>query len=347
MQSYCITIKDMNQYYATFISGTSDIIMRRLKKLPINQLKVSYIEDGLVTFSSSYPPERIIEFSFFNNTFLVLKDFGVQSTSNLEKMATTILSQSLPDNKELSRLMQGRRIRLAAVEESQLVKLANHHNLEQHIIQQLGSGEAGVAQFQLILRRSGKGLFSIRLARPRYKRLNRPAGALRAELVNILCLVANINSKDIVLDPFAGYGTIIDECLDGFHARKVIAVELDEKLAKQLESSHKNKNLEAVHGTATNLSFIDDNSVNKIITDPPWGLYGNLKQQELLDLYEQSLNEMARVLKSGGIAVILSGNSYLTSMTQSVKQLERIKTYNILVSGKKASIIKLRKRDTE
>jgi tRNA (guanine6-N2)-methyltransferase len=98
------------------------------------------------------------------------------------------------------------------------------------------------------------------------------------------------------------------------------------------------------HGSAVDLPLIADGSINKVITDPPWGMYGDLKEPDLRYLYKQSLNEMARVLKPGGIAVILSGNSELNEIANEARSLEIVKTYSILVSGKKATILKMRRR---
>ena len=334
----------MNQYFATFTAGSQEVVLRQLKKLPIDQLKITSIDESLVVFTASFPPERIIDFRFFNNTFLLLRDFGEEPGNTLDTLAATLLHAKLPANKVLARLTAGKSLRLAAIQENQPVPLDSQKDLEAHLARQLRAGDKGVAQFQLIVRRDGRGLFGLRLSRPLFKRLKRPAGALRPELVHILCLVANVTSKDTVLDPFAGHGAVIGECLQGFQVRRVIAVEKDDKLYSRLRQNYSpDDKVRVMHGSATDLA-LEPSSVDKVVTDPPWGIYGAMTRQELVSLYRRFLREAERVLKGGGILVVLSGNDDLNKMAEASGRLELLKTYNVLVSGKKATILKLRKQ---
>jgi tRNA (guanine6-N2)-methyltransferase len=329
----------MNTYFATFVAGTQHIILRQLKKLPFDRLRVTYIDEGLIIFASTFPPERIIDFRFFNNVFILLSE--VDATHPGRSLAA--LSLDVLYKAEVARLMHGRTPRVAVMKEGRPVTLEAAHQVEQRIAQAYNSGGSGVAQFWLVVRRTGKSLLGLRLARPPFKRVKHPAGALRPELVNVMCLLAGVGSKDVVLDPFVGYGSIVDECVQGFHVRQIIAVEASSTLAQDLQGRYPKGLVRVEYGSADRLDFLADRSVNKIVTDPPWGFHGSLSTQELSALYRGSLTEMARVLRPGGVAVLLSGNGELDTLAQKTDGLELIKTHNILVSGKKAMLLKLRK----
>ena len=86
----------------------------------------------------------------------------------------------------------------------------------------------------------------------------------------------------------------------------------------------------------------EDCSVNKIVTDPPWGLYEDVGM-EMEGFYDKMMKEMYRVLKTNGIIVILTANKdelekVLLNFRNKLKILNK---YNILVSGKKAAVYKI------
>jgi len=89
---------------------------------------------------------------------------------------------------------------------------------------------------------------------------------------------------------------------------------------------------------------LTDNSINKIITDPPWGLFD--KNIDLEHFYNKVLNELNRILIPKGLIVMLTAQKKifenLINQSKSFKLLEK---YNILVSGKKASIYKLQSQE--
>jgi tRNA G10 N-methylase Trm11 len=79
------------------------------------------------------------------------------------------------------------------------------------------------------------------------------------------------------------------------------------------------------------------------VTDPPWGQFSQI--DNLQDFYIKMLREFYRVLKIGGIAVVLNGNRELFEELVTAKNIgykfDMVMEYKILVSGKKASIYKL------
>lgn len=58
------------------------------------------------------------------------------------------------------------------------------------------------------------------------------------------------------------------------------------------------------------MTNIKSNSIDKIVTDPPWGLNSG-KTINLSDFYSKMLTEFYRITKPGGIIVILTAQKEL------------------------------------
>lgn len=332
----------MKQIAATFVAGAQEIILRQLKQYPIERLKVTYSDDSFILFATDMPIDQIIDFRFFSNTFVVAKQWEV-SPHLLPDMVDELLAQP-PPLALLRELIQGATFRIV-FDENGLVGVDAHalSQLNQLVARQLGikqSSHRPQHEFWLIRRKTGAAMFGLRLPRPAYKRQERPAGALRPELSHLLLLVAGAKQKDVLLDPFAGYGSITEESVKGFGLKHASGVEKNAQLANQLAA----RGYTSMLGDATNLSAIPDGSISKVVTDPPWGLYDAAGATALDKLYTASLCEMQRVLRPQGIAVILSGSALLNDAIAQAAGFDRLKAYPILVSGKKAVIHKLQKQ---
>lgn len=329
----------MNTYAATYVAGTEEIITKKLKQFPLEQLKIIYSDDSFIVFRSTLPETKIANLRFFNNIFSVLA--SNKKTASLDQLLEEALS-----NVSGTLALYGKNFRLSVMEEGELQPFDPklRKKLTQAITAQYSMTELSHRpniELWFILRRSGFGVFGWKLPHIQFKFGSQPAGVLRPELTHILCLVAGLDGNDVVLDPFAGSGAILQEALAGFHAKQAIAVEKDKRLLRGLKKKPK---LKVVEGNATNLSFIKSDSIDKVITDPPWGSFTKLSDQELNSLYSGSLKEIARVLKSGGVGVILtSAQKPIEHALSNVNNVKLIKTCRILVSGQKAAIYKLRK----
>ena len=329
----------MATYGATFIAGTKEIILRQLKQFSLEQLKITYSDDSFMLFSSSLPEAKITNFRFFNNVFTVLAE-------NINNVPLKQFLQEALINAASSSALADKRFRLSVMDKDGLKNI--NPKLRQELTQAIAtkynmteSAHRPDVEFWFILRRSGFGIFGWKLPRVQFKHDDRPAGALRPQLVHILGLVAGLNSRDSILDPFAGSGVILEEGLAGFHVKHAIALEKDRKLITSLKKKPK---IEVIEGDATDLSFIEPDSINKVITDPPWGSFTKLNDREIDKLYSGAFKEIAHVLKAGGVAVILSDAQKAVQHAESVvANLSLIKEYPILVSGHKATIYKFRK----
>ena len=166
-------------------------------------------------------------------------------------------------------------------------------------------------------------------------------GELYPELAHILCLISEPKQNDVFLDPFSGHGSIPAQRLS-FPYKKIIALDKDKNLLNRLINKFGKKVLVQADN-ALKLKTITNNSVHKIVTDPPWGLHENNK--DIRSFYSLMLKQFIRVLAANEIMVILTHQKEimedLIKLNEGILKLEE--KYNTLVSGKKAGVYKIRK----
>ena len=117
-------------------------------------------------------------------------------------------------------------------------------------------------------------------------------------------------------------------------------------LTERENLAKKGRDLFIAQADATNLGFLGDSSVDKIVCDPPWGIYlAENYSDDLFRLYSASLNELVRVTKAGGTIIALLGRGALSTklMHDFRNRLELVGEYDLLVAGKKATIFRWRR----
>lgn len=310
----------MQGYFATFPAGTFEIIVKHLKSFSLDELKIIEHDDSSVIFESSLNKEKLIELRYFTNTYLVIDN----KTSLVKK------------------IIDGRFFRLMLIREGEpsQMNMTERAKLEESIKHNFHlepNTRLSRNDFYLMERSSGNKLLTLRLPRAKFKRDKMFAGELRPEFADILCLAAGLKAKHILVDMFAGYGAIPYEAVRGFGCGRVIAVD-----NKKIPNRHEHPFIMWYDHDSSNLNFIDDNSVDRVITDPPWGQYDSTTDN-MSELYSDFMKEVQRVLKPDCVATILSGYKGAEQIFERQNQLRLIRKWNVLVSGKKATIFKLQK----
>ena len=186
------------------------------------------------------------------------------------------------------------------------------------------------------------------------------AGELNPELAELLILESNPTPKDIILDPFCGYGGILKERVHFNAYRKAIGIDSHERA---IEGIHKElnrqintrKNIKLIHGDffEQGEDVIPKASITKIITDPPWTIFrgkdvfkDHAFENNQID-YQEMLKKFEFVLMKGGKAVILivgDKDEFEHTLYNFQKTLKHERTAHVLVSGKKAGIYTLIKQ---
>ncbi|MBN2101216.1 methyltransferase [Candidatus Dojkabacteria bacterium] len=171
------------------------------------------------------------------------------------------------------------------------------------------------AHVEFWIQQSGPNLiFGLRLSdrtvrHREYKKVN-IEGSLRPTIAATLVYLSGVDKNDIFLDPMCGAGTILAERMIAGSYREILGGDIDESAVEAAKVNLSRLKSNAILPNikmwdATNLP-LDDESVTKIVTNPPWGRRVG-SDDEVAHLYPAFIKEVERVMVSGGRCVILSG----------------------------------------
>lgn len=301
----------MKTYYSTFITGFSELIKQSLIH-EIKDVQIDLLHDGLVIYKTNTPLEVIKKIRFVNNTFILLKRYPKLGNRPIEEMMKDALKGSdfIADiNTSLSKGMA--KFRIMATNKNQFVSMDKdlRDKLEKKMQQIKGlilDRTNPDVEFTFAVRRDGYGLFGLRITRHTSYEKILEKGEIYPELAHILCLISEPRVTDIFLDPFCGSGAIPVARTKGFLYKTVYASDIENKSIEitKLKANKAKKKIVVTKSNALRLDSFADSSIDKIVTDPPWGLYSG-KELNLEIFYEDMLKEFQRIIKPNGIIVIL------------------------------------------
>ena len=186
----------------------------------------------------------------------------------------------------------------------------------------------------------GKVLFSINRsgydARNPGKRDFFHPGVMMPRMARTLVNIAGVQAGDQVLDPFCGTGGILIEAeLLGATA---IGSDFDPLMVQGCKQNVPSSSL--MLADATCLPF-QDYSIDSVVTDLPYGQSVCIKKADTMDkLYADALDEIARVLKNGRHAVIVThrdisdiAQQHMTVLQLHEQRVHKSLTRRVLVLG--------------
>lgn len=337
----------MNSYFSTFITRFDDVVSNELVKR-LKDVEVLLLTDGLIIYKTSSSLDEIKKLKFLNNSFVLLKKFENISENSLKDILKVLIKDNNFENiirKSFSKRNLNFRIRASIKNQFVAINKNVLRNLEQKVVRSAKNLRVDRSlpdvEFLITIRSEGFGLAGAQFtSRPNYEKTLKK-GELYPELSYILCLISEPNENDVFFDPFAGHGSIPAQRLSFSHKR-IIAGEIDRDLQRGLEKNF-SKRVVVAPVDALSLSTISDNSIDKIVTDPPWGLYDT--EKDIPKFYFLMLKQFLRVIKRDGIMVILTAQKELMEelLGKFKGQLKLEEKYGTLVSGKKAGVYKIRK----
>ena len=339
------------QYVSTFIAGFGEMVSDALKQKLANVV-VETLLDGLILYRSTSPVGEVQKLRFANNSFLSLRAETHPAIDKVEAIVRRLFGRAdLAPATAVTTAKQVRTFRVIISKENATVAIdpALLAGVEKKIAHQLKLTVRRAlpdVEFWFLLRREGLCFFGVRMTALGKQRTRKyTPGELRQELCHLLCLLSEPSGKDVVLDPFCGSGALVLEWLHNFPVRHILAGDEDPTLVAALQRKlARQRNVTVAQWDARALMTVAGSSVDKIITDPPWGFF----KGETVDFalfYTEMLAEFARVLKPGGLAVVLVGrkDEFTQALAALAGRFEPLKEYHVLVSGKKAAVYKLRR----
>ena len=338
----------MPQYFASLIPGGEEIAAAILHQRLAPQLTILAQSPGAMEFETPVPYQNLNLFCF-NNIFLIL----AASPAQPDRAGLEGFLRALPENPHCrwdqaapSGKARTFRVVTACQNQHTAVDPKARQALEKKIARETGlrvDRSLPDAEFWVTVRRDGRACFLKRLSRHRaYDKLLHP-GELHPQLAYMMCWLTSPSHKDIVVDPFCGYGAIPLQRALRFPFRQLFAFDSDPRpLALARKKLPRRENLVVARRDALNLTeALPEWEVDAIITDPPWGLYEDLGM-ELSLFYRRMLDSFGRVIRPGGRAVVLTAGKRELEEAVSGSGFVLSERYDILVSGKKCGLFLLR-----
>jgi Putative RNA methylase family UPF0020 len=314
---------------AGFEAIVADTARRELPKVSVERRSSGFIRVRTVA-----PVRQLREFPCATNVFDVLDEVP-RSTVDRELMA---LRRRLPRIERPPGLPMRGSVRLRVHDDGQFA--GTNARLSAELERDLASwsglvvARSGAALEVWVLRRRDEP--STILATKLSKGVRRSApGVLRPEICGALARVEPLRRARLVLDPFAGSGVIGEACLEaGAECVWLNDVKGNQRSGGRVRWTHQ----------STLRLAVAPASVDAIVTDPPWGNFSPVPGG-VDGLYSGIGRAAAEWLRPGGAIVALTGapEAAIKELVQG-GELSLERDYHVLISGRKARIIRARKK---
>ncbi len=338
----------MNKYFATFIPGFGEVIETKIKK-DFGDVQILKLLGSSIIFTTNTPHEKVIRQIYFNNVFLVLAFSSLDKNKQNGTLVKTLfkLSDEQSVRSIKNRFPTSLSFRIMIQRGNKLVHIPS--SFTQNILMTIRQQSQLTYQplkadleFWFFLRDEGYGIFGVKFTKNKPKKTIYK-GQLQPSLAYLVNLFSDPQPIDIYLDPFAGYGALPESRLRHFEYNHIYISDNNPQLAEKLKKlmSH-DRRVTVKNADSRDLSYLSNDSINKIVSDPPWGMH-NMQNVDYQTFYLKMLTEMVRVLKDKGIIVLITGRieEFKEALIQFKDQLTLVKTIATLVNGKKASVYKI------
>lgn len=302
--------------------------------------RVLYADDSAVLISTKAPAVRLERLMYVKNAFVVMGSVPRRRDLRpaIEAVARELVRWPLPRSRRPFRLMFSEDGRLTGVPG------ASRSRLEAAVSRATGGRFAprgGGDEYWMISRRElGEVLFCRRASLlPRAK----PArGGLAPDVAQVIVnALGRPQSRDVVLDPFAGSGALIAARVRA-PFREAICSDLgySDGSVSLLPGLAGNPKIRKLAEDARTLASIPDHSVDVVVTDPPWGEFAQ-DGVAAESLITAALGTVHRVLRPDGkLAMLVARRLAADVVDQWLDNDFRIRdSHDLLVNGHPATLL--------
>lgn len=326
----------MAEFVSTFTTGFKKVVEKNLPEI-VSGCKILNIYDGIVHYKfngNSHDLEKVV---YFNNTFFVIK-----SWCNFSGNFSTMVNDFCNENKYL--LISKGSFRTRFVRENQFEKIDKKLviKVEENVLKRSKLKIDRVSPSTEIwfnIRREGFAFCGQLISKREFTEKNLNKGELRPELAYLMCCFAELKENDVIAEPFCGYGSIPIQLVKKFHFLHLYVSDIDEEKITALKEKKYFKQNDFVSidvQDAFSLKQIKDNSVDVIISDPPWGFFEDVGDIALF--YDKMFCSFKRILKNDGKMIILSARKDELEYAAEKNNYKIIEKVDTLVNGKKACV---------
>ena len=352
-------------YYAQTMPGVEQIawleVRQRFPHATLKEYLFAKERNGILVFDYDGPLEHLLELRTVEDVFLLALSTEVDSRGRGALQEVTRAMQTGPLFEQALLVFRKQR-RLGRQPTYRVVtRMEGQHqfrrvDVEQAVLRglehRLGDGWKLVeedANLEVWTNLLGGRLFcglrlSDRTMRHReYQSAHLPA-SLRPSVAAAMVFLTTPDASDTFLDPMCGSGTLLAERMLAGTYQQVLGGDIAERHAEiaRQNLAGLGDNWRVSRWDARKLPLASA-SVDAVATNPPFGKQIG-SQQEVERLYPAVLAELARVLKPGGRAVLLSSQyDLLKEMVRQQSGLEIVRGYSIAVLGEWGRIYLLRK----
>lgn len=326
----------MAEFVSTFTTGFKKVVEKNLPEI-VSGCKILNIFDGIVHYKfngNSHDLEKVV---YFNNTFFVIK-----SWNNFCGNFSTMVNDFCNENKYL--LISKGSFRTRFVRENQFEKIDKKFviKVEENVLKRSKLKIDRVSPSTEIwfnIRREGFAFCGQLISKREFTEKNLNKGELRPELAYLMCCFAELKENDVIAEPFCGYGSIPIQLVKKFHFLHLYVSDIDEEKITALKEKKyfKQNDFVSIDVQDTfSLKQIKDNSVDVIISDPPWGFFEDVGDIALF--YDKMFCSFKRILKNDGKMIILSARKDELEYAAEKNNYKIIEKVDTLVNGKKACV---------